>query len=119
MSGAAVVGVDTSQVKPGPIAVKASEAAVTVTWPDARQRQWSAEFSLDSTKPLLTAIRVGSKTVVEHAQPLYRVETGKRRGGWDQFFDFPPSHPDGTRRFEGKFTLKSAKARTSGNRVEL
>ncbi|MBI4904249.1 MAG: hypothetical protein HY820_11470 [Acidobacteria bacterium] len=118
-ASAAIVPVDISQVKAGPVTVKAAEDSVTVTWPDGRQRSWQAEFTLDSTKPLIAAVRVGGKVIVERAQPLYRVETGKRRGGWDQFFDYPPSHPDGTRRHEGKFTLRSAKARTVGNRVEL
>jgi len=42
-----------------------------------------------------------------------------RRGGWDQFFDFPPSHPNGTRQFAGDFQLRYAEARTVGDRVQV
>src|SRR5262249_37716158 len=59
------------------------------------------------------------KAIVEAVRPLYWCETGKRRGGWDQFFDFPPSHPEGTRRFLGGLKLRSARARTVGDRVEI
>ncbi len=47
------------------------------------------------------------------------METGKRRRGWNEFFDFPPSHPEGTRHFHAEFRLRSAKARTLGDRVEI
>lgn len=57
--------------------------------------------------------------MVEGARPLYWCETGKRRGSWDQFFDFPPSHPEGTRRFLGELKPRNAKARTTGDRVEI
>ncbi len=56
---------------------------------------------------------------MEHVQPFYRAETGKRRGGWDAFFDFPPSHPDGTRSFFAEFQPKSVSARSIGDRMEI
>ena len=61
----------------------------------------------------------GSRSVLRAANPFFRGETGKRRRGWNAFFDFPPSHPEGTRRFQGKLSLRSAKARTLGGRVEI
>lgn len=51
------------------------------------------------------------------ARPFYRAETGKRRGGWDAFFDFPPSAPEGTRSFMGEFHPKRARVNTIGERV--
>ncbi len=57
--------------------------------------------------------------MIERARPYYQLTTGKRRGGWDAFFDFPPSHPDGTRTFQGTFTLAAARAVTIGNRLEI
>ncbi|HEY3836935.1 MAG TPA: hypothetical protein VGL72_10205, partial [Bryobacteraceae bacterium] len=39
--------------------------------------------------------------------------------GFDEFFDFPGNHPDGTRRFEGAFHPLSAKVRSVGDRVEV
>ena len=57
--------------------------------------------------------------VVTDARPFYRGETGKRRGGWNVFFDDPTTHPEGTRHVQGTFTLRGARARSIGERVEL
>src|SRR3954471_15846407 len=121
ISVAATVPADISAVRPGPITVSASPESITVRWPDETQRIWTAEFSLNSDRPLITAIGVNSTAVVRGAYPQYWAVTGKRRGraGFDEFFDFPGNHPEGTRRFEGAFRPVGAKARTIGNRVEV
>ncbi len=111
--------VDLSEVRPGPVTVQTSGDSLTVRWPDETARTWQAEFSLDPAKPLIRAIGSNGKSVIERARPLYWCETGKRRGGWDAFFDFPPNHPDGTRRYTGDFRLVSVKARSVGDRVEV
>jgi hypothetical protein len=118
---AATFPADLSSVRPGPITVSGSTESLTVRWPDEASRMWSAEFSLNSERPLITAIGVGSTAIVRNAYPQYWATTGKRRGraGFDEFFDFPGNHPDGTRHFEGAFRPVSAKARTIGNRVEV
>ncbi len=116
---AAAVPLDVSQVRPGPVAVEARAESVVVRWPDEASRTWQAEFSLDPARPLITSIGVAGKAVLERGRPLYWCSTGKRRGGWDAFFDFPPTHPDGTRSFTGDFRLRSARARTIGDRAEL
>jgi hypothetical protein len=116
---AAIVPLDVSGVRPGPVLLESRADAVTVKWQDGKGLRWSAEFSLDSDRPLISAISLEGRPILERARPLYRCETGKRRGGWDQFFDYPPSHPEGTRRFEGAFHLLSANARTEGNRLSL
>lgn len=97
-----------------------SAETLTVRWPDESSRMWTAEFSLNSEKPLITKIGVGATDVVRNAYPQYWANTGKRRGraGFDEFFDFPGSHPDGTRRFEGAFHPVSATANSVGNRIE-
>ena len=111
--------VDLSQVLPGPIRVTASGQAVTVEWPDESSRKWSAEFSIEPDKPLITAVRDDGAEFFASARPVYWAVTGKRRGGWDQFFDFPPSHPDGIRRFQSAFRPTTASARSIGERVEV
>src|SRR5262245_1417248 len=116
---AQVVPLDLSAVQPGPVTTELSANALLVRWPDEAGRRWTVEFSLDPAKPLITAIRVGDKTVAERARPLYWCETGKRRGGWDAFFDRPFMHPEGTRRFVGEFQLLSTKARSVGDRIEV
>ncbi|MDQ6700258.1 MAG: hypothetical protein M3Z36_08730 [Acidobacteriota bacterium] len=110
---------DVSAVRPGPVTVEATANSATVRWKDAASRNWAAEFSLDTAKPLITSVAVEGKRIIERAQPFYRVETGKRRGGFDAFFDFPPSHPEGTRAFLGEFHPKSARARSMGDRIEI
>jgi hypothetical protein len=114
------VPLDLTGVRPGPIAVARDEASVTVSWPDETARIWRATFSLDPSQPLVTAIGPdGGAPLVRSARPFYQGETGKRRGGWYAFFDDPAGHPDGTRHVRGAFTLRSATARTVGERVEI
>src|SRR3954447_5893657 len=121
ISVAATVPADISDVRPGPVTVSASAEALTIRWPDEASREWIAELSLNSERPLITSIAVGSTAIVRNAWPQYWATTGKRRGraGFDEFFDFPGNHPDGTRRLEGAFKPVSARAMSSGNRVEV
>jgi len=116
---AAAVPVDLSEVRSGPVQADSREDSLAVTWPDADGRSWRAIFSLDPEKPLITSIAFGERVVVQEARPFYQVETGVRRRGWNAFFDFPPSHPEGTRHFHADFTLRSAKARSLGERLEV
>jgi hypothetical protein len=115
----AAVPVDLSAVKQGPVTVDSGTTSLTVRWKDEAARPWTAEFSLDPKGPLLTAISSGGEPVITGARPFLQCTTGKRRGGWDQFFDLPPSHPEGTRSFQGEFALKSARAATIGDRLEV
>jgi len=121
VSMAAIVPADISGVRPGPVTVIASADTLTVRWPDEASRIWTAVFSLDSEKPLITTIGLDATAIVRNAWPQYWASTGKRRGpaGFDEFFDFPGNHPDGTRRFEGAFRPVSVKARSVGDRIEL
>jgi hypothetical protein len=117
--GSAALSVDVSGVRPGPIAVTSSGDGVEVQWKDERSRSWTARFSSTAAVPTIASIAVEGRRIVEGAQPFYRAETGKRRGGWDAFFDFPPSHPDGTRAFFVEFKAQSLHARSIGDRVEI
>lgn len=115
----AALSVDVSGVRPGPITVTPTAASVEIRWKDERSRPWMAAFSLNTTVPVIASIEVEGKRIIEHAQPFYQAETGKRRGGWDAFFDFPPSHPEGTRSFFAEFHPKSISIRSTGERVEV
>jgi hypothetical protein len=99
----AAIPVDTSGVKPGPVQVQTTADTLSVTWTDGERKPWRADFSLDPARPLITAVSVGGRPVIERARPLYDVSTGKRRGGWDQFFDHPPLAAEGTRDFRAQF----------------
>jgi hypothetical protein len=115
----AIVSIDTSAVTPGAVTIATAPQSATVRWKDSDSRQWSAEFSLDSTKALITSVEVDGKKVIDRASPVYRASTGKRRGGWDAFFDFPPSAPEGTRSFLGEFHATGARAVSIGDRMEV
>ncbi|MDP7295455.1 MAG: hypothetical protein QGG24_09040, partial [Vicinamibacterales bacterium] len=116
---AAAVPLDMSAVRPGPVSVRADGDALVVAWPDETGRDWTATFSLDPEQPLIRSIAVANAVVVSAAEPVYRGETGIRRRGWNAFFDYPPSHPDGTRQAQGVFTLRSARVRSVGDRIEV
>lgn len=115
----APVTLDTSGVRSGPIAVSTVGDTAVVRWQDAQSKTWEAVFNLEPNRPLIAAIRTGDKNVILNAVPIYSAQTGKRRGGFDEFFDFPPSHPDGTRSFQGRLRITAAKAVTLGDRLEL
>ncbi len=119
-SRAALFEADLSEVRPGPVSVTVAGPVLTVRWPDETGRAWTADFSLDNTKPVLASVLVGGKTVLRNARPQYWASTGKRRGraGFEEFFDFPGNDPNGTRRFEAAFQASGAKVRTVGDRVE-
>jgi hypothetical protein len=116
---AAPVPLDLTKVRPGPVAVSSVADTAVVRWQDAANRTWEAAFNLEPARPLIASIKVDGKTVVQNAVPVYRAQTGKRRGGFDEFFDFPPSHPEGTRSFQGVFRATAARAETRGDRVEM
>jgi hypothetical protein len=116
---AQTIAFDTSAVQPGPVSVRSGAQDVTVEWKDEQSRPCTAVFSLDARRPLISAISVDGKVVIERARPYYHAETGKRRGGWDAFFDFPPGAPEGTRNFIAEFHPKAGHARSLGDRVEL
>src|SRR5215469_18612047 len=115
----AAVPFDIGGPGPGSIQVTSTPDAVLVSWKDNNGRTCSAQFSLEPARPLISSITVNGKAVISRAQPIYRASTGKRRGGFDQFFDFPPSHPDGTRSFLGNFRLTAAHAKFEGDRLDI
>ena len=115
----ATVPFDMREVQPGPVTVAETDDSVVVTWPDEAGQTWRATFSLDPETPLIRSIAADGRVVVANARPYYQGETGTRRRGWNAFFDYPPSHPDGTHHAQGVFTLRGASARTVGDRVEL
>ena len=118
-AAAQTLPVDITGVQPGPVSVESSPTALTVHWKDENARPWQAVFSLDPRQPLISSISVEGRRIIERAQPFYRCETGKRRGGWDAFFDFPPGAPEGTRAFLAEFHPRNVKARSTGTRVEV
>src|SRR5581483_2304690 len=85
---AQTIAFDASALQPGPVSIRAGAQDVTVEWKDEQSRTCTAVFSLDARRPLISSISVAGKVIIERARPYYHAETGKRRGGWDAFFDF-------------------------------
>ncbi len=110
------------EVSPGigpEIAVASDAATVSVNWKDEAQREWAAVFRRDPGKAPIAAVRLNGRDVLRDARPFYRAETGKRRKGWNAFFDYPPAHPEGTQAWQGRLDLKSIRVESVGNRVRV
>src|SRR5258708_23992761 len=116
---AVVVPFDIGTGGPGWIEGSGSWDWGLVHWKDKADRACRQQFSLDTAKPLITSSAVNGKSVISRAQPVYRASTGRRGGGCDQFFDFPPSHPEGTRSFLGDFKMTAAHAKFEGDRLDI
>ena len=65
LTWAAPVALDLSGLKPGPVSVTREGDTALVRWLDERSRAWEASFSLEPKRPLIAAIRVDGKTVVQ------------------------------------------------------
>ena len=105
----AAVPIDLSAVKQGSVAVDSGPTSLTVRWKDEAGHPWTAEFSLDPKAPLLTAIAMNGAPVITRARPFLQCTTGKRRGGWDQILDFPPSPTQGKRSYVNLSVMKIAR----------
>jgi hypothetical protein len=116
---AAPISVDLTGVRSGPVAAGVEGQTLVIDWQDAAHHEWQTRFSLDSARPLISSISADRKNIVESAWPYYRCTTGKRSGGWDAFFDFPPANHAGTRQFLAEFHPTTVSARTVGNRLEV
>jgi hypothetical protein len=116
---AKTIPADISGVKPGPVTVTNDNSALQIAWEDGSRHHWQATFALDTAKPAIAGVQVDGRPVLEGARPVYRCSTGKRTGGWDQFFDHPPSAAEGTRDFRAKFAPNAATVKTVGDRVEV
>jgi hypothetical protein len=115
----AAVKADLSAYRPGPVRVSLRGPALEVEWKDEAARAWRAVFSLEPQSALIREISAGGARVLENADPIYAVTTGKRRGGWDAFFDHPGRHPEEIQGGQGRFRLAQARVRTAGGRVEV
>lgn len=111
--------VDVSGLKSGPVKVEQTADALAVAWKDASSQHWEARFSLQTKAPLITSIAVEGKPVIQRADPVFRLVTGKRKGGWDAFFDDPADDPGGATRYVQEFHPTKVTARNAGDRVEI
>ena len=59
----------------------------------------------------------GRKILLKDAAPAYRVTTGKRSGGWDNFFDSPASRPHEISEYFSKLVMEGCRVVSEGRRL--
>jgi hypothetical protein len=101
------------------VSLTSTSRSIIVQWLDEARHRWQIEYSLNPDSALITNISIDGSTVIHKAHPYFQCSTGKRHGGWNAFFDFPPGNAEGTHLYSMEFKLTAAKARTVGDRVEL
>lgn len=118
-SAQSAIPVDISGFRPGAVTLEQKPSALRICWPDEKSRQWCADFRADGAPEVIRAISLEGREIITDARPVWWIDTGVRRGGWDQFFDFPGSAPPGIHRFEAVFQPVSATVHSTGDRVEV
>ena len=61
----------------------------------------------------------GRKIILKDAAPSYRVTTGKRSGGWDNFFDSPASRPHEISEHFSKLVMEGCRVVSEGRRLSV
>jgi hypothetical protein len=116
---AKTITVDISGARSGAVTVSNNDGTLQVAWVDGSQHKWQMTFALDTARPVIAGVTADGKPVLDAARPVYRCSTGKRTGGWDQFFDHPPLSAEGIREFRAQFSPTNATVKTVGDRVEV
>jgi hypothetical protein len=111
--------VDISGFHTGAVTLERRSSDLHVCWPDEKARRWCADFRTDGNPEVIRDISLEGREVISGGRPVYWVDTGVRRGGWDQFFDFPGSAPQGIHRFEGVFEPSAVSVRSRADRAEI
>src|SRR5579883_963016 len=92
-AGAAILGgraesalpLDLSGFRAGAITLEQRPSVVHLCWPDERNRQWCADFDTSGRPEVIRAISLNGVDMITGGRPVYWLDTGERRGGWDQF----------------------------------
>jgi len=111
--------VDISGFQAGAVTLEQRPSAIQLCWPDEKNRRWCADFDTSGHPEVVRAISLNGVEMITGGRPVYWIDTGVRRGGFDQFFDFPGSAPEGIHRFEGVFEPAAVTVRSRGDRAEI
>lgn len=110
--------VDISGVRPGPVRVRSVAGFLEVEWPDEQGRAWTAQFALDTRKPLIASVGVNGKTILSGGRP----STGwKRETPWRVgcVLRFSPRRAGRDAEFSGRVSSKDSEGDQLGERVEI
>ena len=89
-----IVPVDFSAYREnGSLAATREGDRLTVAWPGAGGQALRLQLNLADPARLVGELSVAGRALLRDAAPAYSVYTGKRRGGWDNFFDTPAQRP--------------------------
>ncbi len=98
---------------------------LTVTWLGENEVPLRLRLNLDDAEKLIAELSHGGpaspkrRVILEDAAPAYWVYIGKRRGGWDNFFDTPSSRPHEISEHFGKLTVERCSLANAGNRLMI
>ena len=98
---------------------------LTVTWLGENEVPLRLRLNLDDAEKLIAELSHGGpaspkrRVILEDAAPAYWVHIGKRRGGWDNFFDTPSSRPHEVSEHFGKLTVERCSLANAGNRLMI
>ena len=94
-----------------------------VVWPGERGQTLRVRFNLGDLNLLIRDISVSRSSrfvpILENVSPQYMSYTGKRRGGWDNFFDTPPSHRGEIRTFDSSLKGNMCQVTSDHQRVQV
>jgi hypothetical protein len=122
--GATPIWVDFSGYDPScGIQVVQEGPLLQVIWPGERGQVLRIRFNLGDLNLLIRDMSVSRSSafvpVLENVSPQYMCFTGKRRGGWDNFFDTPPSYRAEIRTYDSSLAGNMCHVTSDHQRVQV
>ncbi|MGH9660892.1 MAG: hypothetical protein ACRD96_20250, partial [Bryobacteraceae bacterium] len=99
--------------------VEHSGDILTAHWTGERNGALRLRLNLADAEKLISELSVNGKPLLRDAAPAYFVYTGKRRGGWDNFFDTPSTRPREIAEANSTLAIDRARVHTGGRRMRL
>lgn len=92
---------------------------LTIDWTGENDQPLRLALNLAVPEQLIAELTVAGRPLLRNAAPAYWIYTGKRRGGWDNFFDTPSMRPHEVREFSSTLRVTLAKVETIGQRLRV
>ncbi len=98
---------------------------LAVTWTGEDQLSLRLRLDLGEAEKLIDELSqqasssADRKVILRDAAPAYRVYVGRRRGGWDNFFDTPSSRPHEVSEHLGKLVIEGCRLVSEGRRLRI
>ncbi len=99
---------------------------LTVNWSGENNAALRLSFNLADAEKLIAELSHATspssaerKLILKDAAPAYWVYTGKRHGGWDNFFDRPSSRPQEVSEYFSKLVVQGGRVAIQGKRLQI